>query len=52
MNVLNTNPADIIVLSDEVDEERAILLLASFFDKVWQRLDESEPSADDYYNYM
>ena len=52
MNILNTNPDDIIVLNEEVEEERASLLLASFFDKVWMRLDESEPSADDYYNYM
>ena len=49
---MNTNPDNIIILNEEVEEERASLLLASFFDKVWQRLDESEPSVEDYYNYM
>jgi hypothetical protein len=44
-------PSQFEILEDEVEEEQALTLLSSFFDKVWQRIDD-EPSVDDYFNYM
>lgn len=50
MTILDTNPDVYANLSEEVEEEeQALTLLGSFFDKVWARFDE--PSIEDYYNF-
>jgi hypothetical protein len=44
-------PSQFEILEEEVEEELALTKLASFFDRVWARLDD-EPSPEDYFNYM
>ena len=51
MTILDTDPTNYLSIEDR-EEEQTLTMLATFIDKVWTRLDESEPSADDYYNYM
>ena len=51
MKAINECPIMDELIDDEIQESEVLVKLACFFDKVWERLDDIEPTIEDYYNF-